>query len=616
VYHHRLGFALEQPTGADTIAGMQIGLIFAWILISFAGQAMPTLTGVQPLAVPPGRAIEITLNGANFNNDLRLWTSFGARSEFVKCIDAKQVVFRVMAPKGMAMQVGALRVYDRTGISEPILMLVDPLPTTTTVGTDKSKPVTLKLPVAVDGRMGGVNSIWFSLEARAGQKISVEVYAERIASQADAVIRLLDPKGQEVGFADDDEVLGSDSRLEHRARAAGRYLIELRDVEYRGGASFRLRVGDFPVWPELSTSPGQVSEREPNDDPGQASTMKLGKTLAGNIEKPGAADYFRFNGRIGEWATFRALSRNIGSPAHVYMELLDGAGKSIADTGTGFAIETILRCKLPADGQYLLRVEELLRRGGPQYAYRIRTRAGRGEFKLRLKNGVDSKKKPVAADRFWAIAGQKIEINVQADRHGYEGKIELALDNGWPLEANVIKSKEKETRLLVSVPLDAKPGALHELNLTGMGGGVSKARLDHFSAYRIRWPRLLNPPPILRGGVPVVIIEPVQITMKPVKVKPGAKAKARITTLRPPPPLGAKPDPKPIAIEIKSLPAGLSVPDKIVVDAKKDFVEFEITCAADAKSAKGEAVIVAKSSYRGAPWVKASAPVAVEISRD
>ena len=431
-----------------------------------------------------------------------------------------------------------------------------------------------------------------------------------------ALLRLLGPEGREVGFADDDDVLGSDAGLVYRARASGRHLLELRDVQFRGGGPFRLRVGGMPAKFVLKDAPGQVSEIEPNDNSGEAALVELGNAVVGKIEKPGDVDYFQFNGSKGEWATFRALSRGIGSPSHVYMKLMDGAGQQIADSGTRFAVETILRRQLPADGLYILRVEELLRRGGPQYSYRIETQAGQGGFGLSLKNGLDAKKKPVVVDRFWAITGQKIEINVQANRHGYEGQIALTLENGWAMESSVIKAKSRETKLFVSVPSDVKPGNLYELKLTGTGGNIAKTGLNHFSAHRIRWPHVLNPPRVMRAGVPVVIIEPVRISMKAVKLKAGAKVKARITALRPPPPLGAKPAPKQIVIKIKNLPVGLSVPDKIVVDAKKDFVEFDIDCATDAQPVKAEAVIISKSSYRGASWEMQSAPVVMEVSGD
>ena len=245
--------------------------------------AMPSLTSVQPQAVSPGKTVEVTLHGDHFTDDLRLWTSFSEKVEFVKCINAKQAVFRITAPKGAPVQVGALRVYDRTGLSGPILMMIDPLPTTTATSTDKTKPQLLKLPVAVDGRMGGLNSHWFTFEAKAGQRVSIEVYAERIASTADPMIRLMDPKGREVDYADDDDVLGSDAGLIHAVKITGQYQLELRDVQYRGGLPYRLRMGDFPIWPKLKAGKGQVTEKEPNDNFKQASPIEMGKTVLATL---------------------------------------------------------------------------------------------------------------------------------------------------------------------------------------------------------------------------------------------------------------------------------------------------------------------------------------------
>ena len=59
-----------------------------------------------------------------------------------------------------------------------------------------------------------------------------------------------------------------------------------------------------------------------------------------------------------------------------------------------------------------------------------------------------------------------------------------------------------------------------------------------------------------------------------------------------------------------------SAPSKIVVDAKKDFVEFELTATGDAKPGKSEIVAVAKSKYRGAAWIKESMAVTIEVLKN
>jgi len=569
--------------------------------------AMPSLMRVQPQAVLPGVTTEVILHGDHFTDDLRLWTSFSEKVEFVKRINAKQAIFRITVPKASPTQVGVLRVYAHTGLSGPILIMIDPLSTTSATSTDKSKPQMLKLPVAVDGRMGGLSSHWFNFEAEVGQRVSIEVYAERIASPADPMIRLIDPKGHEVGYADDDDVLGSDAGLNHVVKVAGQYRLELRDVQYRGGLPYRLRIGDFTIWPKLGAAKGQVTEKEPNDNFKQASPIEMGKTVFGNIEESSARDHFRMKGKKGQWVSFRGFSRSIGSPSYLYLELLDVFGKSIATTGSENLRQPVLRHKLSADGEFILRVEELLRRGGPRFVYRIDTMAGSGEFNLNLKNGKNT------SDKFWGIVGQQVEISVQVDRKGYDGPINLAVTNGWAISGNVIKAKVNAAQLIITIPKNAKPGRLHHVVIQGKAEGGATATLDVFANLRQRWPQMAFPPAPLRGVVPVAVIEPTQVTLASVKLKPSAKVKVRVTTRRPPEPIGLKAAPQAITIELNNLPVGVSAPDQIIVDAKKDFVEFELTATADAKIGKADVVAIAKSKYRGAEWMKKSPPVIIEV---
>ena len=121
------------------------------------------------------------------------------------------------------------------------------------------------------------------------------------------------------------------------------------------------------------------------------------------------------------------------------------------------------------------------------------------------------------------------------------------------------------------------------------------------------------PPAGLRHVVPIAIIEPTSITMAGIKIKAGGKAKARITTSRPPPPIGQKAAPQPIAIDLKNLPAGVKAPEKINIDAKKNFVEFEFTATPETEPGKHSLEVVAKSKYRGREWSREIAPVTIEI---
>ena len=87
----------------------------------------------------------------------------------------------------------------------------------------------------------------------------------------------------------------------------------------------------------------------------------------------------------------------------------------------------------------------------------------------------------------------------------------------------------------------------------------------------------------------------------------------RIDVRRAPEPLGQIPDPQPITLALENLPQGVSVPDKLIVDAKKDFIEFEVKAAPEVKSSKVMLVIHATGKYRGTDWGRKSMPVNLEV---
>lgn len=588
--------------------------IFCFTLSALSAIAAPSLNRVQPMAVIPGKTMELTVNGDRFSDSLQISTSFPAKIELVKRTNAKQAIIRINVPQTVSAQVGAIRVYDATGISQPMLLLIDSLATVTTISTDKNKPAALAWPVAVESQTPNLASHWWSIDARKGQRISIETYAARIGSGADPMIRLLDPTGREVAYADDDNVRGSDAALIHEARLTGTYRIELRDVLYRGGQQYRLRVGKFAVWPAVKTAGNAVSEREPNDAPAQATPFQLGQPVHGNIEKPGATDHFQFNGRKDDWLTVHARGRRLGFPAYPALELLDSKGSRLAATGSEVIQQTYLRHRLPADGKYTLRVTDFFRQGGSVINYRLDAATAKGGLTVRLKPTLDAKKKPLPLpDRLWAIAGQSMRLSLQVDRHNFDGPVSIVTANGWAVLDNVLKEKAKKITVQIKVPSDATAGDLHGLNLVAKAEGVPDARLDLEPVYQGKWKQMAIVPVSLLKELPLMIVEPVALSMAATKVKAGAKVKVRVNTRRAAEPVGQQPARKPIVLTLKNMPQGVSAPAKLEVPADKEFLEFELTASPEAKVGKVQISVSAKGLYRGTDWTRESSPVELEV---
>src|SRR5439155_5889213 len=108
----------------------------------------------------------------------------------------------------------------------------------------------LSVPCVVVGKADAEATDYFKFTVKANQRLSFEVLGRRLGSVFDPQITLYDATGKELpaGHSNDAPGLQTDPRLTYTFKEAGDYLLEIRDVMYRGGGDFwyRLRIGDFP----------------------------------------------------------------------------------------------------------------------------------------------------------------------------------------------------------------------------------------------------------------------------------------------------------------------------------------------------------------------------------
>ena len=215
----------------------------------------------------PGKTTTVTFSGENLNGAEELWTSFPAKvarvsSDKTNDPGSGKVTFQLSIPKNVPIGIGAAQLATTNGASDLHLFMIDDLPNVTKSGTNKTiaSAQELKLPVAVDGNCEETSFDYYAFRAKKGQRVAVEVVANRLGSPLDPVVRLLDAAGKELIYCDDDAAIGSDARFSFTAPSAGRYLIELRDIGYQGGPKYhyRLRVGNFP----LASAPFPLGARQ------------------------------------------------------------------------------------------------------------------------------------------------------------------------------------------------------------------------------------------------------------------------------------------------------------------------------------------------------------------
>ena len=495
-------------------------------LVSFAPTCfaqIPALTHSTPSAVAPGKTLAVTLHGTSLGGATTLWTSFGARAD-KQTNDSKQAAYNLTLPSDTPTGIGAVWLATTNGVSNLLLLMVDELPTIVadvkSLGTRETAQE-LQPPVAVEGACKAGRVELFKFTAKAGQSVSAEVVAARLGSKLDPQLRLLDATGRELAFADDTPGLGADCRLLHRFTADTTCFIEVRDVSWQGGADyrFRLRVGDFPlvatpyplvaadvrrltssqtqiIQSLLTSAATEVLEIEPNDTAAQATPFTPPCALNGRFAAPRDRDWFSFTAQKGQRLLFTSETRRAGSPTDLLVRVESADGAVLAESDAASTNDVALDVTFKQDGPARVLVEDLLRRGGPEFAYRLRVEPFAPGFTLN-----------VETNRFNPPCGGVFTARVTAQRRGYDGPITLAFSGPaekFQLTSNVIVQGKSETTLRAELPEDVPPGTLLVFNVVGratLGGGEFTATASTLGTLARALPTVPFPPASLDGVV-------------------------------------------------------------------------------------------------------------------
>lgn len=192
---------------------------------------LPFVTGIFPLGGQAGIPLNTSIRGWNLPvNALQLDTRPGADSIRRATIGADQ------------------------GFCNEVRYAVNRLREATEVEpNDKSgNAQQVAFPFILNGRVGRRGDVdVFRFEGKASQEIVAEVYARRLNSPLDSVLRLVDAKGEELALNDDhkDPAMGlithqADSYMRIKLPHDGTYMLFLSDAQHKGGEAhaYRLQV--------------------------------------------------------------------------------------------------------------------------------------------------------------------------------------------------------------------------------------------------------------------------------------------------------------------------------------------------------------------------------------
>jgi hypothetical protein len=297
-----------------------------------------------------------------------------------------------------------LRLVTAAGISSRVRFVVDEAAETVALQRNSEKTEAVQvpsLPAIINGQIfttttgqGGPDRGYWRLPVKAGQTLVCQCQAQSILPYSywavpgwlDACLTLSDTAGKRLGFVDDFR-FKPDPVLVHKVDQDGEYVLEVRDILYRGSQDFiyRVRIGASPyithVYPLggrrnstakialhgvnlpaasmdlalAADSPplrylsvkqnGMTSnlvpfavddlpesqESEPNDSIAQANRVTVPVVINGRIQRSGDEDYFIFKAEAGQKLLMEVDARRLDSPLDSVLTLLDTAGKKLAE---------------------------------------------------------------------------------------------------------------------------------------------------------------------------------------------------------------------------------------------------------------------------------------------
>lgn len=390
----------------------------------------PSVEYVTPGVGQRGTEFSLKLVGARLGNPEELLL-YNNGISVVKLSEANgnEATITLKAAADCPLGEHPFRLRTASGVSELRVIRITPFPVIAEVEPNDKSPQDIALNVTLTGatEAGGVDR--FAVKLKKGDRLSAEVEGVRLAADlTDTALTLFGPDGTLLSFSDDTPLFRQDPFVSIMAPTDGTYIVEVRDTNFGGNDNhlYALHVGTFirPVavypaggeagtettvrlyqdtgdtteklkLPQTGTSfdyypadgngpaaptphPFRVSpfpnvmEIEPNNTPGQAGqAVAFPVAFNGIVEQPGDEDHFRFKARKGDEIDVQVYAFRIGSPLDPVVTVLHANGELVAWNDDDETHDSRVRLKIPADGEYLVRVADKRKQGGPRFIYRV-----------------------------------------------------------------------------------------------------------------------------------------------------------------------------------------------------------------------------------------------------
>lgn len=416
-------------------------LVFLLGSASARAQLIPAIDDPQ-LFVQGGQSTEVTLTGKHLASVSSVALS-SPRGLHVELLDPPksqnppdgELRLRVSADADAALGDREVRFIGQAGVSSPLMISVGQFPRIAEREPNNAPdaPQDISLPCTLVGKVEGAGDVdCFRFAASKGQTLVFDLYAARARSGLDPLLSILDESGHELSCQID--LHGGDPTLVFDVPADGRYVLSVRDLQFRGGGDFRYRIdaGAIPYVQSLlpmSAQPGKLAQvkplgvnltgaesipldltyaaegqisvrarasgglsnalplevnelpafvdEKPGHSPDAAVAVPFPCDVSGRIDEAGDANVVRFHVPRRQRVTLQAVGHRLGSSINAMLTLSTPQGDALVTVDEGDAKTARIARDLEA-GDYVASIRDLFFHGGPTYAYRLQIRGGVG----------------------------------------------------------------------------------------------------------------------------------------------------------------------------------------------------------------------------------------------
>ncbi|MDA1053741.1 MAG: PPC domain-containing protein, partial [Planctomycetota bacterium] len=133
-------------------------------------------------------------------------------------------------------------------------------------------------------------------------------------------------------------------------------------------------VGDNGVSAPRTFAIGNRAEQlelEPNETMSESMPVPLDVVINGQLDKAADSDHFRFEAKRGQRVVIECWAERVDSRLRAVLEVFDATGRRLAVNRGYFGIDPLIDFRVPADGSYVVKVQDLTSSGSAEHYYRL-----------------------------------------------------------------------------------------------------------------------------------------------------------------------------------------------------------------------------------------------------